>query len=712
MLPVEFSFELQEIWPLLLLPVALFFSWFIYKKNTPRPVNTIFIVLNALRSMVWILLLVLLSRPVISWIERSEQLPQLAILIDESASIPFTGAQTDHRSWVGEMLAEMGGVKGRVFAFSDSLREIEIADLDSLKYQKNISDPESILKELENLTSEDNLAAVLFVSDGNITRGRLPIQRVSKMRSRLWVAASGRVTEQPDLVLRGMRANEKAYINLRQPLEVEYSATQLDSRSAELVLLVDGELSERAELELGPDGSLQSTEMSWLPKSAGNHLLELEIRPLDQPDEFNRDNNRRSLQVFVHEGSQQLTLIAGGLSADLAFLRRNFESLEDVKVRTIFPDLNNETASDADFGRAIKNADMLVLYGWPVSKTEPAILAKVNKRLQGIPLLLIDAVGAKPDLLDLSLVSQCGVQLSRAAKNQLDVLALHPVFGASERLADLQKIWDKLPPVGILRPDLRLPGSARALLAEQDTNLPVFALSEQAGLRRGLICLEGFWRWETGSQLSMGDNFYSPELFASLIRWLSTPIDKRLLKVEPEEDIVPIGRTLIFNANLTSEDGNPRDQADLELELMDSAGLLGILPMKSLGYGNYQAGYSAAKAGMLRWCVKAKQGDMAVLADSGRIVVDNFNPEHMESIRNQDLLQQIALAGDGSFFDLDDPVSLNHLRSGALEDELSSQIKYSQIKREFEIWASGWLLALIILLLSVEWLVRRLRGLL
>jgi hypothetical protein len=182
--------------------------------------------------------------------------------------------------------------------------------------------------------------------------------------------------------------------------------------------------------------------------------------------------------------------------------------------------------------------------------------------------------------------------------------------------------------------------------------------------------------------------------------------------VRPDREALPAGAPLSFDARLREEDGRPRDGAAIELSLQGPDSLARRLLLDPRGGGAYAGALAALPAGVWSWRAVARQGDRPALADSGRVLVEEGSPETLDATRNPRLLAEMAALGGGRLLDLDLAADRARLADGSALDSLERRPLLRRAGRQWEPAGSGWVLALLLLLIGGEWIWRRLNGLL
>jgi hypothetical protein len=703
----DFSLDLARWWPLLLAPPAVLFTLWGLRTTRPEPPRRLRRGLATLRLALWLALLLLLCGPRLRWNQVERRPAELAVLLDNSASLRFLDGRLDHRDWLPDLRDALDGMTVRVFAYDGGLRELAEDAQPALAGDGVETDLDAALDQVETAMQGRHWTGLLLVGDGNPTRGAWPVERARRLDTRLWTAGTGRLEPRADLVLRDLEANPRARLGRPQTVVATLEAVGLGGRKAELVLREEGVERLRRDIELpAADGRL-TLELDWTPTRTGHRRLEGELR-LPGGGEAGVDNNRAGCAVLVDEQRLPVLLLAGRPSPDLAFLRGALEAREDLDLSFALP--TRPGHNPAALARSLESTRLLVLVDWPPATGADEAARLVQRQAERVPVLWLDGGSASLDRLSPGLARTLGAADS-GPEEAVVARRPHPLLGPEERLEDLQSVLAEMPPLR----GTRRPGGAPAaqvLLEGRESGRPLLLLDERAGLRRAWLPVSGLWRWGLGSQLSLGENRRARDLAGRLVDWLLAAPGQGLLVVQPERDELPAGAPLAFSARLREETGEARDGALVELELQGPDSLLRRLSLEPKGGGRYQGVVDPLPAGGWRWIATARQGDRPVLADSGRVQVEDRSPETLDATRDARLLSELAQAGGGSAWNLDDLAQRARLADASALDSLERRPLLERVGRQWELAGNGWVLAALLLLVAAEWIWRRLNGLL
>ncbi len=679
-----FELNVARWWPLLLLIPALPFVIQTSRKSIPIQSPARNWMLAGLRAISLLLITILLTGPTLSWRVETRQKPLIAVLLDNSRSLPALGGGLLQEEWLPQLERALGEADLAVYTFGDSLRPVS-AEFNP-DYNEAISDPAAALNSLANLSAGRELAALLFTGDGVVTRGMPPLEAAVNLACPVIVAASGRKTAPPDLSVVELGANEEVLPGRRQKVRVAHLASGLEGRKLRLRLTIDGSVVDSLDCSALGDGRMQQHELDWLPPSEGDVQLEVEALLLDV-QEAETSNNRRRLAVRVLPGKRRVLLLAGRPSGDLAFIRRGLESDPDRLQLDFILSPGRDTPAEKILAAAVR-ANLIVYIDWPVMASDP-----MAAELAGLGKAELHVGRVKDDAQD-------------GAVGQIEVLRAHPVLGDESRLDWLRLAWAEMPP---LAGSSFKPAAASCLLVDGRGDGLAW-ISETGSTRRAWLPASGYWRWELAGGIDEELGQRAGHFRDTLIAWLLASPDAQGFQVSPEARTWGQGVPMAFNARAFTEDGRPLSDAELFLNLVHDSGSQLRAAFNSLGDGQYQAVIQGLDAGLWTWSATAQRGDQAMEKVAGSVMIEAWSPEDQARIRNHPLLAELAHATGGQLLDLDLPADREELANArvfqnvVLRPVIGDEIRHRELIDE-------WVLLILLLgSLGLEWILRRLMG--
>jgi hypothetical protein len=213
------------------------------------------------------------------------------------------------------------------------------------------------------------------------------------------------------------------------------------------------------------------------------------------------------------------------------------------------------------------------------------------------------------------------------------------------------------------------------------------------------------WRWQM--MLPAADQSHEV-LWRQLLRWSAVSSPERIT-LEFDREFYNIGDEVQVTATVLDERYEADNDATLWLQLTDPLTEVQDIPMQwdISEDGTYRASFTASQEGVfdLLVDVASAAGDAALNASEKRtsLVVTPSLREFTGAALDSGLLGRLAESSGGSYF----PLSRVSELPEAVEFTPNAYSREVQI----DLWDQPWLLALLIALMSADWILRRLRGL-
>lgn len=236
---------------------------------------------------------------------------------------------------------------------------------------------------------------------------------------------------------------------------------------------------------------------------------------------------------------------------------------------------------------------------------------------------------------------------------------------------------------------------------------PLLAIRHRDGHRSAVLLASGIWRWKNVPE----DLFEAGEawtlLFSNVLQWITTKEDDRPVRVAPTQQLFSGGESVTFNGQVYDESLNPIDGAEVELDVSAADGTRYPYAMDGIGNGRYALDVGALPEGSYRYSVVANRNGVPLGDDQGSFAVGALTLEFKETSANAPLLRQIAARSGGNFLD---PVNLNALpdlllQSGRFVSTFTEERQEEELRRMYVFFA------IVVTLLTAEWLIRKRSGL-
>ncbi len=704
-------FQSSPWWVLVCLLVGAAYAWAMYQPLPrlagPRLAGTGTTVggfdkrttygLAALRFAVVSFLCFLLLDPLIRSLRTFTEKPKVVLAIDNSESVAATGRPALSRSLASlQTLRQQLTDKGldvAVRTFGDTTAG---SDLTQIPFTQRTTDLSGMLSGIRSDYEGQNLTDVVLVSDGIFNQGLSPT--FGQYPFSVQTIGLGDTIPKKDIQLKGVIANRIAYLGNQFPVQAEIVSNGFQGRSGTVVLRQNGKELGRQSVNFSKDeGFSQVTFQTTATQKGVQHYV---VEVLPQPGEFSTRNNRQDVYLDVIDGKEKVLLLALAPHPDIKALRSILEKNQnyelDIRILTGTP---AEATASAD-----KQYDLLILHQIPDNGgMSNALLQKYLAK--NTPVLFIlgnqSAIG--------SFNTSNPVMQIAAQINQSDKVtgALNPDFKQLNFDPARLDILSKLPPLLAPYGDFRLQPGSEVVLWQQvgsvRTKKPLLAINVTSPRKAAVLAGEGVWGWRLEEFALTDKQEVVDELIQKVIQLISVKEDRRKLRVYPIRNEFVAGEKVIFETELYNDIYERLYDKPIQLAISDEKGIT-----RSFNYtptaNNSRFEISRLPEGAYRFRASVTINNKAEQS-SGQFVVRDLQLEAINTTADHGLLRQLAQQTGGQFY------------SASKTDELVRTIttkphpaRLTSTEEMNELINWRWLFFVILVLVSVEWGLRKFYG--
>ena len=689
------------------------FAWWSYARSVPRPTGARFGALVGLRTAAFALVLFLLFEPVWTRVVSRGEAPLVAVLVDTSESLTLgaTGLAPDAR-----VRAAVAGLPSdaalRFYTFDGAATPRGPSlSADSLAFTGERTNIAAALERVEADFEGRNLRAVVLVSDGRVTDGRNPAYVAERSRVPVFAAVAGDSLSGRDVRLARVATNDIGRVGSPLPLQAGIRATGYGGRATQVVVAENGRRVGSAAVSLPADGGEAAVDLSVTPASAG--LKTYTVTAVPVAGEATTRNNSESVTVRVLSDRRRVLVVAAAPSPDLVALRAVLDADRglDVTVRTPrAPGAYYEGPLPA----GLAAFDLVVLAGFPGPAASDADVTRVGAAVRaGVPaVFLLARQTSLPKLAALADVLPVAPEALRAGvvEGGLAPTAAgseHPVLSGlgvpPARLANL-------PPLAVSQTRWALQPGAQTLATVRRggavLDAPLLVVRQSGAVRTAALLGSGTWRWRTLPDGITDLAPVFPNLLDRLVRWTTAARDRRPVRVRADRALFGEREPLTFTGQVYTPDLAPVADAAVVLTIRGPGGAAFTVPMRALGAGRYAADAGPRPGGAYTFTAEATRGGARLGDDRGTFGVGRLAAEFREPGADVATMRQIALRSGGALVGLDTlGAFVRGLRTrGALAERPFTRSDATPVL------GLPWLLALIVALLTAEWVVRKRSG--
>lgn len=718
------TFSWSPTFAFLSIIIAVGFTIWIYRHTIPPISGFWHFILAFLRSAALILACLIAFGPILHITTKKTREATVGLLIDTSSSMKIR----DNGRMRGEMLQnllrspELNTLKDRTelrsYFFSDNILPLSEFNPDSIPFDGTATDITQALKALRDERGVTSMACVLLLSDGGHNLGENPVRLSESLGYPIYGVTIGEAGQKPDLILTQSLTNEVTYTGNEVPVEVSLRGPGYGGSRISVQLRMREKILDQRVVTIPPNGLETSLRLNFTPQDLGFQKVTAEISRLE--GELTHENNTREFYIRVLKSKLQVLLLANAPSPDLAFLKRLLLADENIHIiaRTqkkgggFYEDL---FPPDAE----LQTLDLFILLDVPSQFTTASEWGRLIKILQQHekPFLLI--AGKEIDIQKLLSIEALLPFYFPKQKTEGLVLPrltpegkFHPIVRIDEDWEANAAAWHQLPPLfsswrfARPKPGCQLLATGISEKFEPSTMGKGFPLiiARHVGQRKSLAFLgHGLYRWDLLMWGVGGTNDVLKGFLSNSIRWLVTREEDKPVRISTNKRIYRAGEEIFFTAQVYDETYHPLERALVMFTLVSPSGEY-TLQLADAGNGQYKKTHRVFESGTYRVEGEATLRGRSLGKDEIEFSVSSFNPEFIDTRAHPELMESLARVTGGRSGPPDSLASI----VGAM----NFQPQTIHSTREIELYSFPWTLALIIVLLSAEWFIRKRKGML
>ncbi len=658
--------------------VALF--QYLHKAKNKRK-NLFFAFLRFLSVFV---LLLLLINPTFKQKKYYTEKPKLVVAVDNSLSIKHLGQDQAITQFI-EKIQENDALHDRFevvyYSFSSALNDSLHFSFD--QKQTNIS------KALDDLNQiyKNAIAPVVLVTDGNQTYGKDYQFSTIGYKQGVFPIISGDTTAVMDTKIQQLNVNRYAYLKNKFPVEVILTYSGNGTVSTRFEVTSGNNTVYSQPISFSENNNSEVVNFTLPASRAGVVQYLAKLVPLD--NEKNVINNTKAFAVEVIDQKTNVLLISDIVHPDLGVIKKSVESNERRSIEIIRPSDANNVDLDA--------YQLIIIYQ-PNTR-----FRNFYEKLNTLKKNHFTIAGSKTDWFFLNKIQN---KYSQEITRQTEYYI--PRFNANYGTFLLDNIgFENYPPLTGTFGETKFNANYDPLLYRTigniETDDPLLVTLEQDGTREAVLFGEGLWRWRAQNYISSKNFEDFDNFFGKLVQYLAS--NKRKSRLNTISESFYYGNTSIkIKAEYFTKNYEFDRRGSLRITIKNkNTDATQTIPML-LKNNAYEVDLSSIPAGNYEYTVSVIGEN---IARSGSFSILEYNVEQQYLNADVTKLKLLATNTKGK------PYYLN--QTDSLMKDLNEDQRYQTIQKSKENVVSlidwKYLLAIVILLLTIEWFARKYNGL-
>ncbi|MBI4641690.1 MAG: hypothetical protein HY731_13415 [Candidatus Tectomicrobia bacterium] len=760
----QFSDDLTEMkitfesyfsfWPLIMIALLMLGLLLYQFFSLRRKVSTGWTVtLTSLRFLALFMLLIFFLNPTLLMQKKHKIPSSLALLLDSSESMGLSNSSTEKGSRLEKgkdfLLNERYGLLHHLsekynlhlYQFDEGVKAILPKDVSAVTPSGQKTDIVGALNQVQNEFLGRPLAGMILLSDGResddkgkregfLGQFKVPVVSVSL----------GNFKEYKDIELSELHKPDFAF--LHNPVNIDVIVKGYGYKGIDIPLIFKrgSTVLSTKFLKVNREEFEEKITFEYTPRELGNHTLSLST-PLQVGEEIST-NNSLNFTLQVVRDKIRVLLVCGTPTWNYRFLRTALKSdpsidlISFVILRTpmdIVDVPENQLSlipfpANRLFSEELENFDLLIFdnfsyrFYFPLSYLENIKTFVRNggafAMFGGFQSFDRGGYSSTPiaDILPVELAGNTqGYSSEHLAIKLTKEGKTHPITQLAYDAQENEKIWGKLPPLDGFNPTLKARSEAVVLGIHPSTrnqygNLPILAAMKYEKGRTVSVMTDFIWKWNF-EMVGQGEgNQAYLRLIRQMTRWLINDPKLKQVQILASGEEYELGKEVKLKIEAFQNDYAPAKDAILSLSVKGSDGReITLEYVPSDKPGAFVASFRPLKEGFYEVKAEARLNSESLGTDEAVFKVATTSVELKNGAPDEHFLKEVAEATGGKSLSFSQLPSLNLKTLDTLFKDLS---RYRVVEeRHLELWSRWETFLLFLLLLSAEWSIRRMRGL-
>ncbi len=660
--------------------VALFVSIFFYfykQKNDAKRRYVLFL----LRFIALFSIVLLLINP--TWEKRKlfVEKPNLVVAVDNSASIKYLNA-ADQVTKLIDNIKQHTALQKK-FTVNYLRFGSTVQNLDSLDFSDTQTNPGALLEQVNTWYKSGGVPVVL-ITDGNQTYGTDYAYYNSK--NRIYPIVVGDTVQYQDLAITQLNVNPYSVLDNQFPVEIFSVYSGNNTVHSQLNIYLGKKRVFSKTLVFDALHQSHRTQIKLKAEKLGTQFYRAVLSPIT--NEKNTRNNTKHFSVEVIDQTAKILLLSSFYHPDLGAIKKSIERNKQRKVVIKVGAYHNIKLPDYQ---------LVILY------QPTASLASVLDDCKKLSLNTFIITGTHTDWTFLNQAqSSFHKETTRATESYFPVY--NPDF--SEFMAkDIG--FNRLPPVegffGTVQFQVPYQSLLNQKIASTTTQHPLLATYEAGNQKNVVLFGEGIWKWRMQSSLIQHNSKVFDHFLGNLIQYAAKHKEYNRMRLTYDK-LVYSNQEQRIRASLVDQNYQTDMQENLWLSITSKnthkTRKIPFIPKDN----EYEVVLNDLQKGLYTFKVNvAGKKEMHY----GSFTILDYNIEQSDNTADIDRLQRLTYDSKGILATVDHP---ENVFQSLLHDSAYKAIqKNKKIKTPIIDWY--WLLGIIIVSLSAEWLIRKYSGL-
>ena len=658
-----------------------------------------------LRGISLIIALFLLLQPRFKWTETNTIELDWNFYVDNSVSIgyhPVLSLQTI-KSELSQLVFNLNkqDVSPYLYSFSESVSALD--NVQSWNGKGSSTNLGSVISHI--VTDQEKLAGATIITDGQINQGLDPSQLIQKVEVPVYTLGIGQSTPLVDLSIQSIDAPTVAIKGEDLRINVTINSTGDMKERVNVILYHGKKMLGSRYLQTEGFGSRAQARFMFTPSNLGENEYRVKVSTVSQ--EINIENNQQKFFVTILKDRYKVALITGSPSFNTSVIKRYIRKYPRVELDHFVSRKNGYLPSLKSFWS--RPYQLIIFDNYPLkelsSKTQRIFSKKIGAEKSSLLWLLggnVTEKSASSIMPFFHLRMKDQIQTGEKTLWYMTTEALSRNIFQGLELNDGLDFWQNFPPILASYNFESTNDEIVAIAYNQGSDtVPLMFLGEKQDIRSAVWASPEF---ATIHHRLSGTNYSKtfPELWTRLFSWLLKISGDKNLYFRLNKESYQQGEEIIITGTSIGNNNGSKNQAFITTQndsLEINSAELRFNPESKRWEGNIWA----SKPGKYSYEISIQDGSASPVKQNGRFIVEESQIELNEVALNSPLLKNLSMKTNGAYYPW---ASRAELFNKVLPRERQEKINRSTRFNE-----ESWVLVILIVLLTTEWIIRKRIGL-
>ncbi|MFI5145004.1 MAG: hypothetical protein ACHQJ4_05350, partial [Ignavibacteria bacterium] len=619
------------------------------------------------------------------------------VLVDNSRSNNLPSKENQTKASQVRSILNSGsdffkGTKGFTFS-SGGAEPLNFASADSISFDGFETNLTSALPSVMTGFSTDNINTVTIISDGNFNAGGNPLYKLKELNCPVFTIGIGDTVQHKDFVIDKTLYNDKAFINTNNIIKVFISAFGYNNENIPVNIKREGTII--ATKNFIVDNAAKSGEIDFDITESKPGYVKYTIEAGNLPGEITYANNKTDILIKYLDDKVNLLYISSGPGYDNSFIGSMLKRVKNYHVIShVLKSPNDFFEGNIDYNK-FGDLSLIFLLGFPSFQTNKELANNIlsKSREYKIPIIFFAQKSS-----DYKLLSDY-IPVSASNSSQENIVALKSTLASSGY--DFLKGLDNSPQIFRNVNGITPKAGSDVLASDKSSGEPVLVEGTENSVNSLAFLCYGTWKWELNDK--QDNEKFTENFLTGIINRTLSKDKKDKLTLSPAKNIFDYTENVLVNAEALDENSRPTNNLTIKGELYKNNQKVKDCDFSFVN-NSYSSNLYRLPAGDYVLDAKAYKENNIYAESSVRFLVDTINTEYLITKSNIDALKIISQNTGGGFFSGND--TFDSYRDKIISaKKQSSPAELTYIK--FNLWENKFILILIILLFSAEWVFRK-----